>query len=289
MPNDEMTAEPTGAIDGQADEGFDGSQTTQAAPGDGQDGQSAESGADGTSDGAPQDGTDDQDTFFDPSEIPDDLKPAYKQMQGAFTKRMQELSANRQKIAAYDQFVANPMQVLQQLAQQYGLTISQPGQQSANPQWQGQQQPQQDWEPESWDDVLKVAEQRALNTVMQQLSPVLSEVKNIKQSKIESDLNNIDPMWREYEDQMMQNLAAHPSLATNPAALYRISVPDEVIKSRAYKQALNRLQSKAQSGKVSGASTNKKAPEDLGEANSFAEAVEIAKRKLAAQGISPGK
>lgn len=82
-----------------------------------------------------------EDSFFDPTSIPDELKPAYKQMQAAFTKKTQEIAqakkeaeAIRAKAEAYDkvqqhipiveemlasrqQQTANP--ALEQLKQQY--------------------------------------------------------------------------------------------------------------------------------------------------------------------------
>lgn len=38
-----------------------------------------------------------EDSFFDPTTIPDELKPAYKQMQGAFTKKTQEIANVRKE------------------------------------------------------------------------------------------------------------------------------------------------------------------------------------------------
>lgn len=51
----------------------------------------------------------DEDSFFDPNTVPEELKPAYKQMQAAFTKKTQEIAqarkeaeAIRQRAEAYD-------------------------------------------------------------------------------------------------------------------------------------------------------------------------------------------
>lgn len=42
-------------------------------------------------------------SFFDPNQVPDELKPAYKQMQGAFTKKTQELAQERKAAEEYRQ------------------------------------------------------------------------------------------------------------------------------------------------------------------------------------------
>jgi hypothetical protein len=52
-----------------------------------------------------------EDNFFDPNSVPEELKPAYKQMQAAFTKKTQEIAearkeaeAIRQKAEQYDKY-----------------------------------------------------------------------------------------------------------------------------------------------------------------------------------------
>lgn len=66
-----------------------------------------------------------EDSFFDPNTVPDELKPAYKQMQAAFTKKTQEIAearkeaeAIRQKAEAYDKYQQHIPIVEQMLAQQ---------------------------------------------------------------------------------------------------------------------------------------------------------------------------
>jgi len=56
------------------------------------------------------------DTFFDPSALPEELKQPYGQMQAAFTKKMQKLSESREKVEAYDAFMADPTREIQRLA-----------------------------------------------------------------------------------------------------------------------------------------------------------------------------
>jgi hypothetical protein len=41
-----------------------------------------------------------EESFFDPNTVPEELKPAYKQMQAAFTKKTQEIAARNKELAA---------------------------------------------------------------------------------------------------------------------------------------------------------------------------------------------
>jgi hypothetical protein len=219
-------------------------------------------------------------TFFDPQSVPEELQPAYKQMQSAFTKKMQRIADSRKKIEAYDAFSANPIAEMQRLAEQYGYQLSPYGQQ----QTQGQE-PQ---EPQTWDDVYKVAEERAMAKLEQRFAPLLQQVTKMKQNDIERQLSAIDPTWQQYEDDMRSNLKQHPSLANDPAMLYRVSVPQEVLESKATQAALKKMEQKGQATKVSGTSTTTKQPGGFpNKAMSFNEAVRQAKRQIAEQGLAP--
>lgn len=221
-------------------------------------------------------------SFFDPKSIQGkpELESAYKQMQGQWTKAMQSVKAHRQKIDAYDAFEKNPQGTLQQLAQAYGYQLVQRGQ---------QQQGNDKWEPQTWDDVMKRAKDEAKAEVMKEFEPVLrpvfDEVKNLRKANIEKSLEEIDPNWKLYEDDMMQALKDHPTLVSDPEKLYRMSVPREVIEARATKAALERLQGKTSSAQVSGGSTTTKQPSQVQRASNFQEAVAIAQKKLAEQGL----
>lgn len=231
-----------------------------------------------------------EESFFDPRDLEGkpELQSAYKGMQKAFTKRMQELATHRQKIAAYDQFATDPAGTLQKLASQYGYRLSRADAQAMA---QGQQ-PQADpqgWEPKNWDEVIERAEQSAEKKLMQKLQPLFGELQNVKKTSIERELSEIDPAWQQYEDSMRDNLGRHPSLAADPAMLYRMSVPPEVIESRAVQKALKRMETKTKSSQVASSSQTTKKP-GVGmpdESVPFAKAVEIARAKLAEQGLLP--
>ena len=222
-------------------------------------------------------------SFTDPNEIPESLQPIYKQMQGDYTRKTQELAAQRKKVEAYDAFMQNPQASIQQMAQQYGITLQQAAEAKAEA---------QEFNPQSWDDVVghvrKQVEQDLMSQIQKQYEPVVNEVRNWKKNQIEQKLDAEFPQWREYEDQMSQVLQQHPSLVGDPSMLLRAVVPREVVESQATKRALEKLKAKAEGAKVSsGSQTNRQKSNMPSGPVSFQDAVEFAKRQLAEQGIRP--
>lgn len=219
----------------------------------------------------------DVESFFDPKSIEGkpELQAAYKQMQKAFTKKSQEFKAAKQKVDAYDSFISDPMGTMQKLAKQYGYNLVQ-GDPSAKADDEG---------PKTWDDVYQTAESR----VMKKFEPLLREVQQMKQQNVEAYLDNSHPDWRTYESEMLENLQLHPSLASDPDTLYRLSVPQEVIEARAAKAAMEKLRASGDAGKISGTSTASKPNTVQGppKGGSFNDFVAYAKAKLAADGIKP--
>ena len=278
---EELNSEP-GVDGGQSELGSGGSQTTEAEPEQSVDGQSGE---ETTQQGPPED------VFFDPRDVQDDpkLQAAYKQMQRAYTKKMQSISEQRQKIDAYDAFYQNPIEQVQKIAQQYGYQLS-PAQAQEAAKVLEADATTQDWQPNNWNDVMQRATEMAEQRIMEKMNPMLSQVQNMRKESIESQLSEIDPTWQQYEDRMKSSLAKHPSLSNDPAMLYRVSVPQEVLESRATQAALRKMETRQQSAQVSGKSTTSKSPTSgLPEGPvSFEEAVNAAKKSLADQGISRG-
>lgn len=284
----EETAQGTGTDTGQAEGGTEGTQTAGQAPagGEGQPG-----GDQGTTGGQPAAGTQTEDTFFDPASIQGkpELEAAYKSMQRAFTKGMEGIKASKSKIAAYDAFNSDPVGQMQQFAARMGYKLTRAdAAQALENQNQGTQQQAADWEPKDWNDVLTRATSMAKQELMRELQPVLNEVKGMKQGSIERQLSEIDPTWQQYESAMMENLQKHKTLANDPAMLYRMSVPPEVLESRATQKALEKLQKKTDGTQAGGVSTTKgKNKSELPDKPlSFSEAVTAAKAKLAAEGIT---
>lgn len=229
--------------------------------------------------------TPDEPTFFDPTKLSEELKPAYKMMQSAFTKKMQGLSGEKQKIEAYNAFMADPIGQMQNVAKQYGYSLTRA--EAAAAINQGQQAPgQQQWEPQSWEEVIAKTKAETRDEILRELQPLIGNVQKQTAQTIERQLAEIDPGWATYQDEMRENLQQYPQLVNDVGKLYKISVPDEVLHSRAVQEALTKFQSKTGQAKVSGSSKtshSEPAMPDLSKMKSgdaFNAAVEMAKKMI---------
>lgn len=224
-----------------------------------------------------------EDTFFDPKDLDTALQPAYKNMQKAFSKKMEAIKASREKIEAYDNFSKDPIGQMQAMAQRMGYKLSRAEAAAAvNEASNGNGAESGKWEPQTWEEVMSKAKEE----VLRELSPMFSELQNIKKSNLEKILDDSAPDWREHEDEMVSLLKDHPSLAKDPVKLYRLALPPEVLETRATQAALKKLQAKADSSRVGGTSTTKPAAQSFPDKPvSFNEAVQIAKQQLAEKGM----
>lgn len=228
---------------------------------------------------------DTEDSFFNPDEIKDkpELLKAYKQMQAKWTKDMQAIKESKRKIDAFDAFQADPIGQMQALAKQRGFSLTR-AEAAAEIKSQNSNS---DFQPETWDDVFSKMESHIQKKMEERFGPVVNQVQNMKRQTIEKMLDDNVPDWKQYEDEMMGNLQRFPEMVNDPLLLYRISVPPEILESRAAKNALKKLQDKAGSAKTSGISTakpNNNASIPTG-AMTFDQAVAYAKSKLAQEGI----
>lgn len=243
--------------------------TTAAAPGSdqGSSGSSQQTTGNGPATGAIE-------SFFDPASIQDkpELLSAYKQMQGSYTKAMQRFAEHRPAIDTYQRFLSDPVGTLRQIAPQYGLQIVQGGQEEAA----------QTQDFKSWDDVKNYFFKEFEK---EKLSPVVREVQSLKKQSIEMQLDKDFPDWRTYEPQMMERLREHPTLVNDPATLYRMSVPAELLEARATKAAMAKLKGTTESAQVSGGTTVRTSQAPSGPLN-FTQAVERARKLLAGRGIT---
>jgi len=212
-------------------------------------------------------------SFFDPTDLPEELVPAYKQMQGAFTKKSQSLKEQRDKVEAYDAFVADPVANLRRMAAQYGVQLT--GE---------QQQPAEEWQPNTWEEVISKTKDETRREVLAELQPLLNEVRGIKRTNVEATLDAEVPEWRQYEDEMVDLMKEHPTLANDPVKLARLALPQEILEGKATQRALRKLEGKGKSAQVSGGSTTSKEPAlDPNRKMSFDEAVAFARKKLASE------
>ena len=242
----------------------------------------------GTSDGKPAPDTSvAEESFlekFDPTTLSEELQPAYqsldKQFKAALTKKTQAIAKQKQKIEAYDAFEANPIETLKRIASQYGLNVEPIGKKSSET-----GQFDQNWQPQSWDEVFELFMSNLTPKLEQQfmgrLQPIFDSLQKVTSDNIEKQLGEIDKDWKIYEDEMTENMKLHPTLAKDVAKLYRISVPEDVLKSKYTQAALKKFEDKAASAKVQGKSSVQSSSPIQDKKMTFQESIEWAKRKLA--------
>jgi len=215
-----------------------------------------------------------EESFFDPRSIQGkpELEQAYKQMQGEFTKRMQGIRSSQQKLEQYAAFERDPVGTIKALSQQYGLQVL-----------QGQEQQSKDFNPQSWDDVEQHFREKFRK---EELTPLTREVRDLKRQNIEQQLDTKFPDWRTYEMAMMDVLKVHPTLVNDPDTLYRMAVPSQVLEARATKAAMEKLKAVTESSNVSGGATPKQTTSEPTGKLTFNQAVEIARKRVNARGLS---
>lgn len=228
----------------------------------------------------PESGTtaskDSSESFFDPTDLSPELMPAYKQMQAAFTKKTQAIAKDRKAIEEYRQIMADPHGALRRYAEAYGYQLT-PAQQAAAAKAEASE-----WQPQTWDEVIARTKEETRKELLQQFAPVIDEVRNVKRTQIERTLDEADPEWRQYEDDMQSLLAEHPSLAKDPGKLLRLAIPSEVLETRAYQRALKKLQAKTDAAQTvsGGSSTARKSVQKSSGPMTFQEAFEAARRQV---------
>lgn len=214
-------------------------------------------------------------TFFDPKALNNDpnLLAAYKQMQGAFTKKNQSLSARARDLELVDAFNRDPKGTIQAYARQYGFNVVQ-----ADP----NAKQDDDWQPKTWQDVIN----RAKESLKSEFDPLTKEVLSLKRDKVETYLDSNHPDWRMYESEMVEKLRAHPTLASDPDELYEVSLPKEVREAKAYKAALAKLKNTGAAGEAMGnKTTSVKTSKEPSGPLSLEQAVSVAKARLLAKGM----
>ncbi len=264
-------------------------ETSQKSP-EGETGRADQTGK-GTSKGKQAPETPAEEDVFDLSKVPEELRPhveaavrqTEKQLKANYTKKTQELAKQRHKVEAYDSFESNPVDTMRRMAEQYGFQLTPKGGQAKGEGDQNSNQPfSDDWQPKSWREVFDAFSGQFRSTVMGDLKPVFDNIQTLTTKNIEKQLEEIDSDWKLYEDDMVSNLKVHPTLAKDVSKLYRMSVPDEVLESRATQKALKKFEEKGHSAKIGSKSSVQSSQASGNKINSFNDAVVEAKRKIAA-------
>ena len=259
-------------------------------------GQSEGSESVGTTDTGSQDGASD-DTIFDPQEfdrLTKDLPPELqgqadalrKSLQGDYTKKTQSLSENMKKVEQFDAFMANPQAEITRIAQQLGMTITEPGIQSADTETEVDFS---DLNPKDYNELYSAFRAKLIDEVRAEVkgtvAPVTDRFEALEKERIEKTMNAISPDWKQYESKMVSILAKHPTLKDDLKTVYEMAVGPEVLQNRATQQAIQKMKDQAKSSQIGGKSTTKQVQEETPKITNIHDAAKFAKKKLAAEGI----
>jgi hypothetical protein len=179
--------------------------------------------------------------FFDPKLVPPELQDRYKQMQRAFTRRMQTTQGYEQAAQTVQRFYKDPefaRQVLQERAQQLGLTIGTGGQEPSRTTGTPPNQdavpaeliesiraelpPEMQWMAEAQAKAFWKANRAALAPVLQRFATDDAEKRRSAETQMQEDMSAAEaemdeayPLWREDE----QSLADVLKFLANPRSL----------------------------------------------------------------------
>lgn len=227
-------------------------------------------------------------TFFDPKTLEEhpELMPVYKSLQSAYTKKNMAVTDKEKTLDGMmqlqDAFNKDPQGTVKAIAEQMGMQIVSPGSQvQAN--GNNPAPFQEGWEPQTWGDIPDALKPMIQQAIDQAVAPLNQELTTLRTSRIENTLDEVTPVWREHEAEVMNLLRAAPVLAKSPEQLLRAALPPAVFEKQAMQQAMKKLKGQGESANVSGASTTTRQPSNnAAQPKNFAEAVMAAKKAMGA-------
>lgn len=174
-----------------------------------------------------------EERFLDPDEIPKELLPHFKRMQASFTRRMQGLAQDREKVELYNKLMSNPETTIQTLASKMGLTLTRPGHQK-----EGVTEESVDGDSDTvkW---IRTLIQKELGKATQ---PLKAEQATMKAQQTINYLDKNYPDWYLYEDIMSELVKKHPSLKDDADNLYELSKSAASRVGQIKKEALKKTQ-----------------------------------------------
>lgn len=192
-----------------------------------------------------------EESFIDPSTLPEELKPHWKRMHGQYTKFAQERKQLRENAALVERFnndQAFAEQVLQQRANQLGYQLVKPGQNgitqapatpsqgAANVPHEILQEIQNTLPPElhviaqSIAAATMAAVQKSLAPIKEQQLQSRVESRNRDYDQHETQLTEKHPGWEEHEDEMNDiftwlrgDSLSHPKYGSKLELLYKMA------------------------------------------------------------------
>jgi hypothetical protein len=221
-----------------------------------------------------------EESFIDPSSLPEELKPHWKRMHGQYTKFAQERKTLREQAALVERFNSDPdfaFQTLQQRAAALGYQVLKPGQNGQQPATQAAQgdiPPQyiealQNNLPPELHWMAPALAKATFGAVQGQLQQVLKPIQDsVQQERIqqrdrefsehEAKLSEKFPGWEEHEGQMDQLLKwwksdslAHPMFGSKLELLYKMATDQASSVSEAAKRMSAAARNRSSIGQIS--------------------------------------
>lgn len=263
-----------------------------------------------------------EESFIDPSQLPDDIKPHWKRMHGAYTKTREELKQGREAYAQVQRFyqdAAYQEQLLRQVATQRGWRVVGPNEQApaaATAQQNGTLSAQA---PPHLVDTIKQRLAPELQWMAQSLAesqwaavqeatrPLLQKQETDTRNKIQQDIEEASaelgtkfPGWEAEEDSMndvfewlSSGSMRHPQYGNRMEALYKFTQMLKGHNGHAVQEAGKRMAEAARNRTVSSQAT-RPSTENWSEQirtaktsrDAFAIAQKAAEEELRRQGVS---
>lgn len=268
---------------------------------------------------SPQTPAGDTESFIDPATLPPEIKPHWKRMHGAYTRRMQELKSAREAAALVERFNTDPqyaLQVIQQRAAQLGLSLPGPGQTAAPPRPSSEATPTTGDEPppgliesmraEIPQEMQWMAPMMAKmfwQANKQQLGPVLErlarqEEQVASQTKeqatreyeaAEAEMDERYPVWRDHERDLVEltqflrsDRMTHPKYGNKLELVYRALKAEDLGTATATQRMSQAAKNRVTTG-TPARTSQANIEERIRSAKSMREAMEIAARASAEQ------
>ena len=229
-----------------------------------------------------------QESFIDPKDLPEELKPHWKRMHSAFSRKMNEINKANEKIEAYDRFMSDPeyaKETIRAYAQKYGMSLveqraaenyianAQGGQGNSDVPRQlieavgSKLAPELKWMAESIASAHWEANKLTVAPVIKRMQDSAKKQAKSEYDRMAQELSERAPTWEEKEDDMTSLLDFiqgeenyHSEFGSKLEILYNIVTGN----SRATQEAINRISSAAKNRGSIG-STGPKSSPDLSE------------------------
>jgi len=142
--------------------------------------------------------------LFDPNEYPKELQPAFKKMQGIFTRKLQE---NKDKLTLVELMESNPEELVAMLAKKTGLTVTK----------EAEEEGKELSETEKW--IVGLIKEHTKGAG----SDIRTEVAQMKSAQRLELLSEKHPDWTMYEDEMAAIVKKHPTMADDLDTVYTLA------------------------------------------------------------------